>query len=184
MIWWPFHRYILLIDRLDNVSLAIGIIAKILFFRVCFFNASSKFQNPRFRNLASKIGICQIDYAQLDNASAAGGHEMQFQLDQRVLENELKNSYFYHWFVQHFRLDTRGVEKLDCVLRSRLLKHCLEEGTQAVNLARHTLLAKNRKVIYMPAQISILAEQKKTSSIDSSLPLLTRLIFSKQTATF
>ena len=161
------NRCVLLIDRLDYVSLFIAMLIKFFVSEVYFFHAKPAFRADEAIRLLKRIGINWINYSDLDGGALMGGYEMQFQLDEQTLQDRLCKSSIYHRIVKQFSLDQTGVQKLDAALRWHLIQHSGLGGVKSINLARRVLLTKNTKVVFFPAQISdcLLLSQLRDESI-------------------
>jgi len=131
-----------------------GIVANLWFERVFFHNAISTFQTEKSHDLLKYLGLNWISYKDVPFEVWCKSFQLNADLGKQGVQNILKKSYVYSFFIEYFHLDNLGVKKLEASLQRNLTSRWIHEGTSSFVLIEHLFDIRTTKVSYMPSSVN------------------------------
>ena len=159
-------KKVLFIDKLDYLSLPLVLFSKLFFNTIVFRDSISFFRKIKINKFFEKINIKWINYLNLDCKYYNSSLKYKFILEEKFIEDQIKNNLFINRFVKYFSLNKQQIKKLYLCLRHDLLQERdfdFNESTSLI-LIEKFFLSNNFKVYYLPfhpASYVLLKELKK-----------------------
>lgn len=158
---------ILYIDYLNYISLFIGLLIRPFFTKVYYHNAIKHFHSAKARTLLNHLGMYWMSYLNVPASVYTKSFDLNFNLDEKVLQNRLSKSTMYQNLIIYFKMDSIAQTKLNAALRNEVLKRCILEGTSFITLIQHVYPDSNVIIYYLPISASnyLLIDEMKDARI-------------------
>ena len=148
-------RKVLFFDKLDYFSIILIFFLKIFYKRIYFRDANNLFKKEKIKKLLKQLNIFWISHLNLDCKYYNGSISIRKELEQKFINNQIKESYLTKSFSKKFNLDMDKLKKYYLCIRGELL----HQGefmfeSSSITLMDKFIIKKNFNVIYFPKDIS------------------------------